>query len=86
MPAGAIAALAEDGLRDTPPVVPAVVPHPPVMPVWRVAQRIGCGSRQVLDLLDHMFGDYPNAYALVDGHLAETLIALGRPDGQATTP
>jgi len=50
------------------------------MPVWRVAHHIGCGSQQVLELLNHLYGDYPDTDATVDGFLAETLIALGQSD------
>ena len=53
---------------------------PPPMPVWRVAHHIGCGSQRVLELLNHLYGDYPDTDATVDGFLAETLIALGQPD------
>jgi hypothetical protein len=53
---------------------------PPSMPVWRVAHHIGCDTQLVLGTLNRIYGDYPDAEALVDGVLAETLIALGRAD------
>jgi len=58
----------------------ATLTAPPPMPVWRVAHQIGCDSRRVLEVLNHMYGDYPSTDATVDGFLAETLIALGQAD------